>query len=45
MPAVPARANTAAATTQYGACDSTEMPPGDAFIIETPGGGGCGTPI
>ncbi|MEK6592484.1 MAG: hydantoinase B/oxoprolinase family protein [Pseudomonadota bacterium] len=30
---------------ELGACDRAEMQPGDAFIIETPGGGGYGTPI
>jgi 5-oxoprolinase (ATP-hydrolysing) len=27
-----------------GACGSVEMAPGDVFVVETPGGGGCGTP-
>jgi 5-oxoprolinase (ATP-hydrolysing) len=26
------------------ACAETEMQPGDVFVIETPGGGGCGVP-
>jgi 5-oxoprolinase (ATP-hydrolysing) len=25
-------------------CDTTEMRPGDVFVIETPGGGGYGAP-
>jgi 5-oxoprolinase (ATP-hydrolysing) len=29
---------------QLGACDQIEMRPGDCFVIETPGGGGYGTP-
>jgi 5-oxoprolinase (ATP-hydrolysing) len=30
---------------QLGACDQIEMRPGDCFVIETPGGGGYGSPI
>jgi 5-oxoprolinase (ATP-hydrolysing) len=30
---------------ELGACDQTEMHPGDCFVIETPGGGGYGRPI
>jgi 5-oxoprolinase (ATP-hydrolysing) len=29
---------------ELGACDQIEMNPGDCFVIETPGGGGYGTP-
>ena len=29
---------------ELGACDRAEMSPGDVFVIETPGGGGYGTP-
>jgi 5-oxoprolinase (ATP-hydrolysing) len=31
-------------TEELGACDKTEMNAGDVFIIETPGGGGFGSP-
>jgi 5-oxoprolinase (ATP-hydrolysing) len=27
---------------ELGGCDQIEMAPGDCFVIETPGGGGCG---
>ena len=29
---------------ELGACDKTEMNAGDVFVIETPGGGGFGSP-
>jgi 5-oxoprolinase (ATP-hydrolysing) len=32
------------AVIELGACDRVEMNTGDAFVIETPGGGGYGTP-
>jgi 5-oxoprolinase (ATP-hydrolysing) len=32
------------ATVELGGCDRVEMGAGDVFIIETPGGGGYGTP-
>jgi 5-oxoprolinase (ATP-hydrolysing) len=31
-------------TVEMAACDSTELNPGDTLVIETPGGGGYGTP-
>jgi 5-oxoprolinase (ATP-hydrolysing) len=31
-------------TVELNGCDSTEMRPGDVFVIETPGGGGFGAP-
>ncbi|BBX98630.1 hydantoinase B/oxoprolinase family protein [Mycobacterium lacus] len=31
-------------TAELAGCDSTEVGPGDALVIETPGGGGYGTP-
>jgi 5-oxoprolinase (ATP-hydrolysing) len=33
------------ATVELGACDQIEMKAGDVFVIETPGGGGYGTPV
>ena len=30
--------------TELGPADRTEMNPGDVFVIESPGGGGYGTP-
>jgi 5-oxoprolinase (ATP-hydrolysing) len=30
---------------ELGACDQIEMHPGDCFVIETPGGGGYGSPV
>jgi 5-oxoprolinase (ATP-hydrolysing) len=32
-------------TVALGPCDQIEMRPGDCFVIETPGGGGYGSPI
>ena len=29
---------------ELGGCDQIEMESGDCFVIETPGGGGCGHP-
>ena len=31
-------------TVELAGCDSTEVQPGDNLVIETPGGGGYGTP-
>ena len=31
-------------TVELGPADRTEMGPGDVFVIESPGGGGYGTP-
>jgi 5-oxoprolinase (ATP-hydrolysing) len=31
-------------TVELAGCDSTEVQPGDTLVIETPGGGGYGTP-
>ena len=33
-----------AASLQLGGADKAELAPGDVFVIETPGGGGYGTP-
>jgi 5-oxoprolinase (ATP-hydrolysing) len=31
-------------TVELAACDSADVLPGDTLVIETPGGGGYGTP-
>jgi 5-oxoprolinase (ATP-hydrolysing) len=31
-------------TVELAGCDSIEVQPGDTLVIETPGGGGYGTP-